>query len=73
METPCKNICHLNAITGLCEGCGRSGAEIATWIRLSPQERRAIMAQLPARLAQDGHAAQSAQSVQPAKPSNPRS
>lgn len=52
MESPCKNLCHLNNDTGLCEGCGRSGNEIASWIRYTPDERRAIMATLSDRLAQ---------------------
>jgi uncharacterized protein len=50
LETPCKNLCHLDAITGWCDGCGRTGAEIASWINLTPAERRAIMATLPQRM-----------------------
>lgn len=50
METPCINICQLNAGTGLCEGCGRTGAEIASWVHFTPTERRAIIATLPDRL-----------------------
>ena len=50
MDTPCINLCHLNKDTGFCDGCGRSGNEIAIWIRLTPAERRAIMALLPERL-----------------------
>jgi uncharacterized protein len=50
LDTPCKNICHLNDTTDLCDGCGRSRAEIASWISLTPTQRRAIMAELPARL-----------------------
>jgi uncharacterized protein len=49
MESPCKNICHLNAVTDLCEGCGRSRAEIGNWMRFTAAERRAIMAELPQR------------------------
>jgi len=52
LESPCINLCHLNDDTGLCEGCGRSGAEIANWLQYTPQERSAIMATLSARLAQ---------------------
>ena len=36
--------------SGLCAGCGRSRDEIARWINLTPQERRAIMNILPERL-----------------------
>jgi predicted Fe-S protein YdhL (DUF1289 family) len=35
----------------LCEGCGRTLAEIAQWGRLSEAERQAIMLVLPERLA----------------------
>jgi uncharacterized protein len=49
LETPCVNICLLDSETGLCVGCGRSIAEIASWAAMSDSERRAIMAALPAR------------------------
>jgi predicted Fe-S protein YdhL (DUF1289 family) len=32
-------------------GCGRSLAEIERWTAFSPEERRRIMAELPARMA----------------------
>ncbi len=51
MDTPCQNLCHLNPVTGFCDGCGRTGTEIASWVRFTPSERLAIMATLPARLA----------------------
>lgn len=51
METPCVNVCNLNQSTGQCDGCGRTIAEIASWARLSPEERRRIMAELPRRKA----------------------
>jgi uncharacterized protein len=35
--------------TGLCEGCLRTIEEIAAWSRMSPEEKRAVLAQLPAR------------------------
>ena len=49
METPCIKICVIDPGTGLCEGCARTLAEIATWGRLAPAERRRIMAALPGR------------------------
>lgn len=52
METPCVNVCMLDDASGLCVGCGRSGAEIAGWVDMSPAERRAIMAALPERMRQ---------------------
>jgi hypothetical protein len=49
LETPCVNICLLDVETGLCTGCGRTIDEIARWSAMSHRERRAVMAQLPAR------------------------
>ncbi len=47
--TPCIGICTLGR-DGLCEGCLRTGDEIAQWSRLSDSERLAIMNEvLPAR------------------------
>ena len=48
--TPCRRICRLDPATGFCEGCGRTGAEIAAWGGLPEAERRRIMARLPGRL-----------------------
>ncbi|GJD47456.1 hypothetical protein OPKNFCMD_0164 [Methylobacterium crusticola] len=51
VSTPCTKLCVLDPGTGLCEGCGRTRAEIAAWGGLSEAERRRLMARLPARLA----------------------
>ena len=48
VESPCTKACALDA-DGICTGCRRSIAEIVDWPRLSPAERRAIMAELPRR------------------------
>jgi len=37
--------------TGYCFGCGRTRDEISAWISMTPETRRAVMAELPARLA----------------------
>jgi predicted Fe-S protein YdhL (DUF1289 family) len=49
LETPCIEICDIDAASGLCIGCGRSLDEIARWADMSAEQRRAIMAILPAR------------------------
>jgi predicted Fe-S protein YdhL (DUF1289 family) len=51
LETPCIDVCEMDASSGLCIGCGRTLDEIAGWADMSPEERRAIMAVLPARKA----------------------
>jgi predicted Fe-S protein YdhL (DUF1289 family) len=48
-ESPCVKICLIHPEARLCTGCLRSIGEIAAWGRMSPEERREIMAQLPAR------------------------
>jgi uncharacterized protein len=50
IETPCKKICVLDLKRELCEGCGRTRAEIAGWLNMTAAERRTIMNDLPARL-----------------------
>ena len=51
IESPCNEICAIDPIAALCVGCGRSLREIESWIRLTPEERGVIMAELPQRLA----------------------
>jgi predicted Fe-S protein YdhL (DUF1289 family) len=47
--TPCIGTCTLGH-DGLCDGCFRTGDEIALWSQLSDIERLAIMSEvLPAR------------------------
>ena len=50
IESPCILVCSIDAKTGLCFGCGRTRDEISDWISMTPQKRRDIMAELPARL-----------------------
>jgi hypothetical protein len=51
IESPCRNICRIDAASGWCLGCGRSLAEVGDWMRLTPGQRRQVMQQLPERLA----------------------
>jgi uncharacterized protein len=51
LETPCIDVCEMDAGSGLCIGCGRTLDEIAGWADMGAEERRAIMAVLPARKA----------------------
>ena len=51
IESPCILVCSIDLKTGFCFGCGRTRDEIADWIAMSPDKRRAVMAELPARLA----------------------
>lgn len=49
IESPCIQICTIHPETGLCLGCHRTRDEIAAWSRLTPEARRKVMAELPAR------------------------
>jgi predicted Fe-S protein YdhL (DUF1289 family) len=49
IESPCVKICVVHPETRLCTGCLRSIDEITRWSRLSHDERRSIMADLPQR------------------------
>jgi len=51
IESPCRKSCAINAVAGLCLGCGRTLIEIESWIGLTDQERARVMAELPRRLA----------------------
>jgi uncharacterized protein len=50
IESPCILVCVMDDQTGFCFGCGRTREEIASWITMSPKDRREIMAGLAARL-----------------------
>jgi predicted Fe-S protein YdhL (DUF1289 family) len=39
LETPCIDVCEMDAGTGLCIGCGRTLDEIAGWADMSNEER----------------------------------
>ncbi len=47
--SPCVSTCLINPRTSLCEGCRRTLTEIAAWLDYSDDEKRAIIAALPAR------------------------
>ena len=52
VESPCVNVCVVHPEARLCTGCLRSMEEIAQWSRMSPEQRREIMAELPDRRSQ---------------------
>ena len=49
VDSPCVKICVVHPVERICTGCLRSIDEIARWSRMSAEERRAVMAELPAR------------------------
>jgi hypothetical protein len=49
IATPCVNICVIDGESGLCLGCQRTLSEVASWGRLTDQQRAEIIAGLAAR------------------------
>ncbi|MFN4172230.1 MAG: DUF1289 domain-containing protein [Pseudorhodobacter sp.] len=49
VESPCVKTCVVHPEARVCIGCLRSIDEIAAWSRMSPEARRAVMADLPGR------------------------
>lgn len=48
-ESPCRKVCVIHPGSGLCIGCLRTTDEIAAWPAMTPERRRAVMAELPHR------------------------
>jgi predicted Fe-S protein YdhL (DUF1289 family) len=51
VPSPCKNVCVMHEPGGHCAGCGRTLDEIALWSVLDDDDKRAVWALLPERLA----------------------
>ncbi|MGR3676859.1 MAG: DUF1289 domain-containing protein [Paracoccaceae bacterium] len=49
IDSPCVDICVVHPTERICTGCYRTTKEITDWSRMTPEERQAIMAELPAR------------------------
>jgi predicted Fe-S protein YdhL (DUF1289 family) len=49
-DTPCIAVCMLDPRTNLCFGCGRTLPEITRWSKMTGDDRRALMAELPQRM-----------------------
>ncbi|HKL45156.1 MAG TPA: DUF1289 domain-containing protein [Roseovarius sp.] len=52
IDSPCVQICVVHPDARLCTGCLRTIDEITAWSRMSPEARRAVMAELPSRAGQ---------------------
>lgn len=42
-ESPCIGLCQMNGDRSHCVGCGRTLNEIATWSRMSVDDKRAVL------------------------------
>jgi len=52
IESPCVKICVIDPRSRLCTGCLRTIDEIGAWSRISPDDRRDIIQDLPNRKSQ---------------------
>ncbi|MGP1397991.1 MAG: DUF1289 domain-containing protein [Inquilinaceae bacterium] len=46
VPSPCVQVCRIDPATRTCEGCGRTGAEIAGWPYFDDDRKRAVLARL---------------------------
>jgi uncharacterized protein len=53
-ETPCIAVCMIDPKTSPCLGRGRTLPKIARWHGIHSAEQRAVMAELPQRMADAG-------------------
>ena len=51
LPSPCISICTIDPATGLCLGCQRTSDEVARWRDMTPDEQRALIAELGERRA----------------------
>lgn len=49
VASPCINVCQISTESGYCQGCYRTLDEIAGWWDMSPEEQRALLANLEKR------------------------
>ena len=49
IDSPCVKICVVHPEARLCVGCLRTLDEIGQWSKMTPEDRRAVMATLPDR------------------------
>lgn len=49
VESPCIKLCTVHPTERICVGCYRTIDEISQWSRMSPDQRRSVMAELPTR------------------------
>ena len=49
IQSPCVRICVVHPTARICTGCNRTIDEIRDWSRMTSEERRVIMEELPSR------------------------
>ena len=49
VPSPCISICAIDDTTGYCKGCFRTVREVADWLYLTDDQKRAVLTQLEER------------------------
>lgn len=49
VASPCVNVCRMDPVSGICEGCYRTLDEIARWGSASDDDKRCILASVQRR------------------------
>lgn len=49
VPSPCVNVCRIDPVSSVCQGCRRTLDEIAGWSRMDDAAKHVVWAQLPAR------------------------
>ena len=49
VPSPCINVCRMDPVSGLCEGCYRTLDEIAAWGNAGEEQKQAILAHVARR------------------------
>lgn len=50
VPSPCIKVCAVDGKTGWCIGCGRSIKEITDWVKMGPEGRDSVMADVCKRM-----------------------
>jgi predicted Fe-S protein YdhL (DUF1289 family) len=56
VPSPCVKVCMLDRASGLCRGCLRTIDEIADWVEMTADQKRATLARIEERRAVHGSA-----------------
>lgn len=49
VSSPCQQVCQMHPQTGYCIGCLRTINEIADWLEMSNEEKRAVLQRIEER------------------------
>jgi hypothetical protein len=52
VPSPCVQVCTLDPLTGLCVGCYRTVQEVADWLEMTAEEKRAVLERVAQRAGQ---------------------